>query len=61
MDKIDKIAKAYSENVDCSDCAVIQECYYENGEVFSDRECAEFVKKIIKSEVEENDGRTFEK
>ena len=61
MDKIDKIAKVYSENVDCSDCAVIQECYYENGEVFSDRECAEFVKKIIKSEVKENDGRTFEK
>ena len=50
--KIEEIAKVYSENVECSDCPFVQECWFENGNVFEESKCAEFVLKIIEGEEE---------
>ena len=56
MDTIKEIVKAYSENVDCPDCPIVLDCLYENGEVFKESKCAEFVEKMLKGSFENDKG-----
>lgn len=53
---VDEIAKFYAENIDCPDCRLVQECYFENGEVFSEEKCAEFIKKKLIEREAEKEG-----
>ena len=57
MTKREEAAKAYAKFVDCPNCPLEQKCFFENGEVFSEEKCSEYILKFFQEKEGEKDDK----